>query len=549
MGTGPFFALTASGEEIPVDISLGPLSGSDFVIAVLRDLRPIKQLEARGRELDRRFRTTFEQAAVGIVHVSPDASRWVAVNRKACEITGFSEGQLLSDVPSSFSQVDESVRDLLLGPEQSAVVREVCVKQKSGGELWVRMTYSAARSDAGQVEYFVNVIEDIDLRRRSEQLLQQAQRLDGLGRMASAIAHDFNNLLSVMLSYSESLAADEGLDESQRSQAAEIRDTARRGAELTQQLLSFGRRQRLRIRSLRCEECLKKFEGLLAPILGPAISFTWSVEHSGLSVLADESQFDQVMMNLAINARDAMPAGGTISVSVTQRLFDQPSIGPSRFVVFEVKDAGTGIPSEVLPHIFEPFFTTKSEGKGTGLGLATVHAIVVQNGGTISVATGPQGTTFSVLWPAGEADSELDVSQPPTSPVEIVLGNGERLLVVEDDPNVRRLLHATLAHAGYFVTVASNGAEALYLLTQPGARFDALVTDLQMPILGGVELVNRLSALEWRKPVLFVSAQVDELPESLRQANIGRLLKPFGRADLLASVHRLFSDAAGLPTP
>ncbi|MBE2254544.1 MAG: PAS domain S-box protein [Myxococcus sp.] len=537
MGRGPFFARTSSGEQLPVDISLGPLSGTDFVIAVLRDLRPIRALEARNRDFDRRFRTTFEQAAMGIVHLAPDASRWLAVNSKACEIIGSSEAELLRATPEALLQLDQSVRDFLLGPDRGAVVREVQLKRQDGSRVWVRMTYSAARTDAGEVEYFVNVIEDIDVRRRTESYLQQAQRLDGLGRMASGIAHDFNNLLSVILSYSESLASDPGLNDEQRAHASEIEATARRAADLTRQLLTFSRHQRVNARALDCEEAMNKLEGLLNPVFGSNISFTWSVEQQGLAVLADPSQFEQVVMNLAVNARDAMPSGGTVSIRVA------PHVAPA-FVAFEVRDTGTGIPPEVVPHIFEPFFTTKGEGKGTGLGLATVQGIVQQNGGTISVSTGPGGTTFTVLWPAAD-EAVTKGAQGATLVAPVVLGKGERLLVVEDDVAVRRLVHATLAHAGYLVSPAGNGAEALFLLTQKGAEFDALITDVNMPFLGGVELVSRLASMGWNKPVLFITTEPEAPATVQRRGERQRVLsKPFSRTELLTTVSQMLESSA-----
>jgi PAS domain S-box-containing protein len=537
MGRGPFFALDGEGREIPVDISLGPLVGTGFVIAVLRDLRHVRLLESRARDADRRFRMTFEQAAVGLAHILP-SGRWVAVNRRLVDISGLSERELLENPPAALSDRALLQQASSAGPQ----VREVHLRRPVGEPVWVRLTCSAARDEKGAVECLVMVVEDIDLLRRTDALLQHAQRLDALGRLAGGIAHDFNNLLSVILSYSDALASDQTLGEVQRADAKEIKATALRAASLTRQLLAFSKRQAVAPRALDCGRQLAKLEGLLRPLLGSQVQLAFRVAPPGLAVLADEAQFEQVLVNLAVNARDAMPAGGRLDIDVRRVSIGDgdPRGRPSgRFVSIAVKDEGEGIPAEVLPHIFEPFFSTKPDGKGTGLGLATVQSIIQQNGGHIEVSSRRGETVFTVLLP--EATPTADEAEAVESATNSPVGQGQKVLVVDDDPAIRRLLEVTLERAGYRVTVAANGAEALYLLTRQ--RFDALVTDVEMPLLGGIELVRQAAMMCPQMRVMFVTAQ-HAVAEQKLPVPFSVLVKPFQRTELLTAVAELLSPGA-----
>ena len=297
MGKGPFFALARDGTEVPVDISLGPLTGSDYIIAIIRDLRPQRRLEELSREADRRFQTTFEQAAVGLSHVSLDG-RYLAVNRKMAEITGYSEAELvglsgLSITPDEDAAVDRQIIERMIRGDQSSIVREKRYTRKDGSTVWVRITAALARDEDGRPEYFVNVVEDIDLLRRSEEAVRQAQKMDGLGRMASGIAHDFNNLLAVILSYSDGLATDQALNAEQRADAVEIRATAHRAALLTRQMLAFGRRQIMQARPVDCTASFLGIERLLGPLLGPGVTFSWHVAEGTPSCFVDPGQLEQ----------------------------------------------------------------------------------------------------------------------------------------------------------------------------------------------------------------------------------------------------------------
>jgi PAS domain S-box-containing protein len=558
MGKGPFAVLAATGEQIPADISLGPLRGTDAVIAVLRDLRHVRNLEEHSRAAERRFRATFEQAAVGLAHLATTEFRWLAVNHKLEQITGYTEAELLAMSPLDISieldrEAELRLRDELLAGQREHSVRERQLRRKDGAAVWVRLTTSLARDEAGQPMFFVCVVEDIDGLKKTEELVRKAQRLDSLGRLASGIAHDFNNLLSVILSYGDALVHE---DEDQlspqcRKDAIEIVETARRAAQLTRQLLAFGRRQAANAVAIDSAEFLRSLDGLLRPLLGARINYAWNVAEGTPPCLANISHLEQIIVNLVVNARDAMPEGGSISVEVrstfvpTRNLDELPS---GNYVTLEVRDTGHGIPTDVLPHIFEPFFTTKAVGKGTGLGLATVKALAKQSRGAIEVATSRSGTTFTVSLPAAEDAPAVNTPAPPDAPRPIARGQGQRLLVVDDDDAVRRLLHWALREAGYEVVAAANGAEAVFVASQQGVRFDALVTDVEMPLLDGPDLAAELVARQPDLPVLFVTSHDDAVAGTALARTVSTLRKPFTRDELLAAVS-LILHAVPAPAP
>jgi CheY-like chemotaxis protein len=359
------------------------------------------------------------------------------------------------------------------------------------------------------------------------------------------VAHDFNNLLTVVRSCADALRRGVAEEEA-RELVAEISDAARRGAELTRQLLTFSRRQPSLPRDVDLNALVAGTQRMLGRLIGEHVRVQTRLGAGLPAVHADPTQLEQVVVNLVVNARDAMPNGGTLTLS-TELAEAGEGPDPGRGVVLSVRDEGVGMDEDVLSHLFEPFFTTKVSGKGTGLGLATVFGIVRQAGGSVAVESAPgAGSTFRVYLPASreEAPSDAPALTPPPA-ARTASGNGETLLVVEDDAAVRSLLCRFLEAEGYRVLEARDPLHALELGNQ-ARPLHALVTDVVMPELNGKELAARLVAARPDLCVLFVSASAD--PESLVSGTLpprhGFLAKPFDRGGLAGAVRELLDGAA-----
>jgi signal transduction histidine kinase len=387
-------------------------------------------------------------------------------------------------------------------------------------------------------------IDVTDVRDLQAQLVQSL-KLESIGRVAGGIAHDFNNLLTAIVGYAEVAQARLGPESSEAADIKEIQRIAMRAAELTRQLLVFARKQSVVPRVVELDALVLSFEKMLRRVIGEHIELIVRTHSAPARIKADPTQIDQVLMNLAVNARDAMPTRGTLTIetSVTK----VPAIGrgrdvniaPGEYVSLRVGDTGIGIAPEVLAHVFEPFFTTKGDGAGTGLGLSTVYGIVRQAGGYIQVEsrTG-RGTVFSILLPRTRDSVETCSEAKPES---TLLGGTETLLVVEDEPTVRRIATAELRARGYHVLEAANGVEALDLAHSYRAEIHCLLTDMQMPLMGGEELADRLERERPSLKVLFASGYAEDLRarREPRPDDVDYLAKPFKPSELSRRVRGL----------
>jgi signal transduction histidine kinase len=377
-------------------------------------------------------------------------------------------------------------------------------------------------------------------RERLENRLHQAQRLESLGQLAGGVAHDFNNLLAVILTCTTFVAeATEG-NESVRADVEQIKTAAERAARLTRQLLIFGRRDKANIEVLDLGAIVTDIHGLLARTIGENVTLVVRAAGGLPAIRADRGQMEQVLINLAVNARDAMPDGGTLTIRLGTTMLDDgyarlhPQITPGQYVELSVSDTGVGMPPEVLSRIFEPFFTTKPKDKGTGLGLATVHGIVAGSGGSLSVYSEPgMGTTFRAFFPPAHGRAAAP-SEPAAA--EATRGRGEKVLVVEDEPAVRQITARILRRNGYQVLEAASGAEALTLAADH--PFDILLTDLVMPQVSGPELVQRIKQMHPEIPVLFMSGYSQDAlgPRGTLDADAPLIQKPFAAVDLLKAM-------------
>ena len=381
-------------------------------------------------------------------------------------------------------------------------------------------------------------------RSQAEEALRQAQKMEAVGQLAGGIAHDFNNLLTIILGYTSFLIEDEDLDSKAHASLQQVDSAAKRAANLTRQLLTFSRKQVTHLEHLNLGEVITQVTKMLDRVLGEDIALQIVATEGLPGVHADRAMLEQIILNLAVNARDAMPNGGRLTIRTSALdLSAEDAARQARgrsgsFVSFEVTDSGCGIGTEVMPHLFEPFFTTKEVGKGTGLGLATVYGIVKQHEGWIEVDSEPgQGATFRVFLPADLRQKALAAEAVPVSGPA---GGSETILMVEDEPILRSLLRTVLQRYGYRVLAASSGVEALKLWQQHGPTVDLLLTDMVMPDgVSGGDLAKKLKAERPELKVIFSSGYSLELlgPDNVLAQGLSFLAKPY-TPDKLAQVLR-----------
>jgi PAS domain S-box-containing protein len=523
----------------------------------LERINTAKEQEVRERTQDlsaseERFRSFFRDAPIGLYRADAHG-RFEAANPAMLALLGWPSIEALraDDAATAARRQDTGRGEFLraLTATGDVVTREASWLRLDGTPVHVRETARAFRDPAGQIVRIDGTVEDISERRSLEERYLQAQKVQAIGQLAGGVAHDFNNILTAINGYSELLLQGAPLDPGARRSAQQIRAASQRAANLTQQLLAFSRKQRLEPRELQLNAIVTEMDQMLQRLVGEHIRIR-TVSQPGLAaVRADPGQIQQVVMNLVVNARDAMPNGGQLTIETANVSLDadyqrhHPDVPPGRYVLLAVSDSGVGITPEVKARLFEPFFTTKAPGTGTGLGLATCHGIIKQSDGHIAVYSEVgRGTTFKVYLPAIAMAAE-----PAKATVEVidVRGAGEHVLLVEDDPSVRELGLHVLTTLGYQVTIATNGVEALQRFKQNPA-VDVIVTDVVMPDMGGAELAQHVRAIAPRVRVLFTSGYTfDALGQTdLRGPNVAFLAKPYGTEQLGGAVRSLIRGVA-----
>jgi two-component system cell cycle sensor histidine kinase/response regulator CckA len=474
-------------------------------------------------------------ATMDVVAVFDSDRRFVSVNNAACRFYGRTRENLVGARLDDFIGTERAEADWagFLTPERIAqgMLENVWDGEQDGRRLALEVRATPEFLPGRHLF----VLRDITERRVLEDQLRQAQKMEAVGQLAGGIAHDFNNLLTVIAGYGEiarrRIGAGPGANE-----LGEIQRAAERAADLTRQLLAFARRQVLEPVPVDVNEVASGLVPMLSRLIGESIEIAMLASEELPPVLADRAQLEQVVINLAINARDAMPDGGTLAI-------ETGVLG--EYVRLAVSDTGTGIESGVLEHIFEPFYTTKDVGLGTGLGLATVHGIVTQSGGRVDVVSDPGlGSTFIVLLPAAADDRREEPVEHREQPR---LGGDETLLLCEDEDGVRALLELVLTGAGYRVLSAARPEDALLIALREGDAIDALVTDIVMPGMSGLELADRLPGLR----VLFISGYSAEATERRGGLPPGSafLEKPFDHGALLAEIRAVLDFPASVESP
>ena len=422
------------------------------------------------------------------------------------------------------------------------VVGVLCQEHVGGPRIWSQEEKTFACSLATMVTLALEGKE----RKQLEEELRQAHKMEAIGRLAGGIAHDFNNLVTIINGYSSQLEAHPLLDPTLSRQARAIRHAGERAAALTGQLLTFGRRQVVQPKVLNLNDVIARMEPLLRRLIGEHIDQTMAFEPELGSIKADPGQVEQMIMNLAINARDAMPNGGTLTMATanvelrSSEAIRPPGLPSGRYTCLTVKDTGEGLDEDTKARIFEPFFTTKEQGKGTGLGLAMVYGFVQQSGGAITVDSEPgQGASFTILFPHVDepVESDADVSRPAWLP-----GDAETILLVEDEPEVLQFMSEGLRQGGYTVLEAHHGAEAL-TVAESHPAINLLITDVVMPRMSGRELGERLQARQPALKVLYVSGYTDDivLRQGVMVAAQDFLHKPFSHERLMEKVQEVLA--------
>jgi two-component system, cell cycle sensor histidine kinase and response regulator CckA len=488
--------------------------------------------------------------------VSGEEGRYVFANEAFAALVGIPLAELLASDPYQIWVETTHPDDLAV--ERDALERiakgeierfqiEKRLSARGGSPRWVRVDVVGAREPTGRLETITAFFTDIDEQKtaaaaieRLEAQLRQTQKLDAIGKLAGGVAHDFNNRLLIIMGYTELLKRALPLDSALAQHAEMVLSSAQRSAELTRQLLAYSRRQVLQPEPFDLNVTVDHMHQLLERVIGDRVELVTALG-ARHAVFSDPGQIEQVILNLAINARDAMPAGGRLTLETCD--LSLPSEGDGSppcndYVVLIVSDTGTGIPQDVLPHIFEPFFTTKEVGQGTGLGLSMVDGIVNQSGGAVKVATRVgAGTRFEVRLPRAREPAAPSLPYKAVSAPHRAL-NLETVLICDDDEDVRRLLMDILGLRAYSLLEARNGRHALELAHAHEGRIDLLITDLVMPGLGGIDLAAALRARDPSLRVLYVSGYTEkaDLLAAPLDPRTQFLAKPFLPGDLTRAV-------------
>jgi two-component system cell cycle sensor histidine kinase/response regulator CckA len=518
--------------------------------AIERELRDAK-VRAGLRAKEAGYATLVEHAPVGIYRSTLDG-KFLSVNAAMVRILGYDSAadvlrlDMAREVYANPAERQQLVeRDTYTDRQYDEV--EATWKRRDGRLLTVQLSVRAVRNGEGHVEYYETFVRDVTDQRRLQQQLLQSQKMEAVGRLAGGIAHDFNNLLTVITSYSELMLGSLENDDPKRDDLEQVRKAAHGAAALTRQLLTFSRQQVVEPRVISLNEVVESLEKILQRVIGEDVELATTLAPDLGAVRADVGQIEQVLMNLTVNARDAMPTGGKITIETANiehdpdYARDRGGAAVRRFVMLAVSDTGCGMDEATKARIFEPFFTTKEPGRGTGLGLATVYGIVNQSGGFIWVYSEPgRGTSFKIYLPQVDATPEGAIAAPGAR----VARGTETVLLVEDAAAVRAVTRQILERHGYTVLEAPNGDAALRLAEQHDGAIHLLLTDVVMPLLSGRQMAEQLVRVRPDTKVLYASGYTDDsvVRHGVLELGTAYLQKPFSPESLARKVREVLDS-------
>ncbi len=555
-------AMRADQSEIPVELTItvtSELPHPTFT-AFVRDLTDRKRAEVELRQSEQRYRDLVENAR-DIIYEHDLHGRYTSINKAGQHITGYSQTEALAlnlestVAPRYLQAAREMIRRKLAGETVTAYELEILTKD--GGRVPVEVNTRLVYGDGIPIGV-QGIARDITERKRleealreSEEQLRQSQKLEAIGQLAGGVAHDFNNLLTAINGYSALALRRVGEDHPITPYLEEVTKAGERAANLTRQLLAFGRKQLLQPLAINLNDIVSDMIKLLKRLIGEDIQLATRLDSNLKQVTADPGQLEQVLVNLVVNARDAMPRGGTVTIETANTTLDgayaskHVGVQAGEYVMLAVSDTGQGMDHETQTRIFEPFFTTKEKGKGTGLGLSTVYGIIRQSGGNVWVYSEvSKGTTFKVYLP--QAETEV-LPQTPITPL-LTAGRGwETVLLVEDEDMVRNLATELLEDSGYVVLQATGGEEAINLCRDHSEPIDLLITDVVMPKVSGKEVADTLRTIHPETKILYMSGYTDEaiVHHGIVDSGIAFIQKPFSEQALAQKVRDVLDASNG----
>jgi two-component system, cell cycle sensor histidine kinase and response regulator CckA len=564
----PFVIVSGTiGEENAVEAL--KMGAHDFLVkgrltrlvhVVERELREARERAARReaehalRESEQRYRRMIETTNEG-VWILDSASKTTFVNPRMAAMLGVEPKAIVGASIFDFVRDEATVKALERHEAHAAGQSEIRLERKDGDVTWALLDTTPIIDGNGQYEGALVMAMDVSSRKRLEEQLRQAQKMEAVGSLAGGIAHDFNNLLSVILSGTSLVL--EGLRPGDPIiiELEEVKKAGERAAALTRQLLAFSRRQLLEPRTMDLNQVVLGLERMLRRLMGEDIELSLLLSHMLGKIQADPGQIEQIIMNLVVNARDAMPQGGKVTIESGNCQLTPAytalhlGVTAGDYVMLAITDTGIGMDADTRSRIFEPFFTTKDKGRGTGLGLSTVFGIVQQSGGHVWVYSEPgKGTTFKIYFPRKDGPIDAPATMPP-SPV--TLRGVETILLVEDEDQVRAISRTILRRYGYNVLEAQNGGEAFLICERYTAKIHMLITDVVMPRMSGRQLAERLAPMRPDMRVLYVSGYTENsvVHHGVLDAGIAFLQKPITPDALLRKVREVLEWRPDAPPP
>lgn len=543
-----FWGLRKNGQAFPKEVHLfkGTYFGKEVIIAYAQDISSRKAAEAEVKRLTQ----AVDQSPISVV-ITDLAGRIEYTNREFEQSTGYKQAEIFHKELKELRAVDvpESIySDIFTVLEEGHIWRgELLSRRKDGTDFWEETTISPVLDEIGKIGNFIAFKKDVTENKKLEEQFRQSQKMEAIGRLAGGVAHDFNNLLTVIIGYSELILSQIAEEDSLYNKIRQIDKAGRRAEGLTRQLLAFSRKQILQPKIINLNQMIGDMEKMLLRLIGEHIELQTILGNELYFLKADPGQIEQVIMNLSINARDAMPEGGKLVISTQNRIIKKSNqsefgdVKPGAYVELTISDTGIGMDEVLKAQIFEPFFTTKEKGKGTGLGLSTVYGIIKQSNGNIHLDSEKgRGTSFQILFPQTEAldeereDMDLSVSE---------LKGTETLLLVEDEEALRAMAEETLKGAGYSVLQAENGEEALRVSVNFNQKIDLVLTDVVMPKMNGRKLAEEVVKIHPEVKVLFMSGYTDDaiIHHGVLDQNTEFIAKPFKPTALLHKI-RLVLD-------